>query len=157
MARLLTTAVSITTVIDFFLKLSADNRKSFISESQRNLILQHHNLTVFLKSYLSRYITSDTKATRRGLEPQTVLMQIASGISRTIDSQRPRTLNDAQRAEVDQHPEVRLLHRRQKTLFKFIKDQHKSIASIKGRPCMMTINKRITSIATRSDGMEKLY
>ena len=87
---------------------------------------------MFLKSYLSRYITSDTQAARRGLEPQTALMRIASGMSRTIDRRRPRMLNDAQRAEVDQHPEVKILHRRQKTLFKFIKDQHKSIASIKG-------------------------
>ena len=87
---------------------------------------------MFLKSYLSRYITSDTQAARRGLEPQTALMRIASGMSRTIDRRRPRKLNDAQRAEVDQHLEVRLFRRRQKTLFKFIKDQHGSIASIKG-------------------------
>lgn len=116
----------------FFFKLSADNRKGFISESQRNLILQHHNSTGFLKSYLLRYITSDTQAARRGLEPQTALMRIASGMSCIINRQRPRTLNDAQRAEVDQHPKMRLLYQRQKTLFKFIKDQHKSIASIKG-------------------------
>ncbi|MCJ1343077.1 hypothetical protein MMC31_001268 [Peltigera leucophlebia] len=124
------------------------DNSSFISESQRNLILQHHNSTVFLKSYLSRYITSNTQAACRGLELQTALMRIASGMSRTIDCRQPRKLNDAQRAEVNQHLEVRLLHRRQKTLFKFIKDQHGSIASIRGD--------RITTIAIRSDGEKAL-
>lgn len=50
----------------FSSKLSAAIWKGFISESQQ-LILQHHNSTVFLKRYLSRYITSDPQAARRGL------------------------------------------------------------------------------------------
>lgn len=87
---------------------------------------------MFLKSYLLRYITSDTQAARRGLELQTALMRIASGMSRTINCRRPRKLNNAQRAEVNKHPEVRFLCRWQKTLFKLIKDQHGSIASIRG-------------------------
>lgn len=79
----------------FFSKLSTDNRKGFISKLQRNLILQHHNLTMFLKSYLLRYITSNTQATWRDLESQTVLMRIASRMSCTINCQRLWTLNDA--------------------------------------------------------------
>ena len=96
--------------------------------------MQHHNSTVFLKSYLSRYITGDTGAAYRGLEPQTALMRLASGMSRTIDRRRPRKLDAAQRAEVDRHPEVRLLRRRQKTLSKFIREKHGSVVSMKGTP-----------------------
>ena len=116
----------------FSFELFADPCTSFISESQRNLILQHHNSTVFLKSYLSRYITSDTGAAYRGLKPQTALMRLASGMSRKIDRRRPRKLNDAQKAQVDRHPEVRLLCRRQKKMFQFIKDNYGPIASMKG-------------------------
>lgn len=60
--------------------------------------------------------------------------RLASGMSRTIDRRRPRKLDDAQKAEVDRHPEVRLLRRRQKKLFEFIRDKHGSIASMKGTP-----------------------
>lgn len=55
-------------------------------------------------------------------------------MSRTIDRRRPRKLNDAQRAEVDRHPEVRLLRRRQKEMFKSIRHQYGPIASMKGTP-----------------------
>ena len=58
----------------------------------------------------------NTQAAYRGLKPQTALMRAASGMSRTIDPRRPRKLNLAQQAEVDRHPEVRLLRRRLKSL-----------------------------------------
>ena len=61
----------------------------FISDSQRNLILQHkHNSDISVKRYISRCITVDTQAAYRGLEPQSALMPAASGISRTIDRRR---------------------------------------------------------------------
>lgn len=84
----------------FSSKLSTNNWKGFITKLQRNLILQHYNSTVFLKSYLSRYITSNTQvlksylsryitsntqAARRVLKLQTALMWIASGMSCTIN------------------------------------------------------------------------
>lgn len=78
------------------------------------------------------YITSDTRAAYRGLKPQTALMRLASGMSRTIDRQQPRKLNDAQKTQLDCRPEVRLLCRRQKKMFQFIKDNHGPIASMKG-------------------------
>lgn len=53
---------------------------------------------------------SNTKAAHWGLELQTALMQIANKMSCIIDCQQPWTLNNTQRAEIDQHPEVRLLH-----------------------------------------------
>jgi hypothetical protein len=76
----------------------------------------------------------DTQAAYRGLKPQTALMRAASGMSRTIDPRRPRKLNLAQQAEVDRHPEVRLLRRRLKFLLQTFQDQKRSIASAKGTP-----------------------
>ena len=115
-----------------FHRASTDWSIGFISESQRNLILQHHNSTVFQNRYLSRYITADTQAAYRGLEPQTALMRAASGMSRTIDPRRPRKLTVAEQEDVDRHPEVRLLRRRRQSLRKFFKDRKRSIASMKG-------------------------
>ena len=76
----------------------------------------------------------DTQAAYRGLKPQTALMRAASGMSRTIDPRRPRRLSLAQQAEVDHHPEVRLLRRRLKLLLQTFQDQKRSIASGKGTP-----------------------
>lgn len=87
---------------------------------------------MFQKNYLSRYITVDTQAAYRGLEPQTVLMRAASGMSRTIDRRRPRKLNAAQQSEVDRHPEVKLLRRAQTRLKLFIKREYGPIVSMKG-------------------------
>ena len=102
-----------------------------ITDAQRNIILQHHSSSVFQKNYASRYMP-DTQAAYRGLKPQTALMRAASGMSRTIDPRRPRRLNLAQQAEVDRHPEVRLLRRRLKLLLQTFQDQKRSIASAKG-------------------------
>ncbi|KAL9632741.1 MAG: hypothetical protein Q9164_005133 [Protoblastenia rupestris] len=109
------------------------DNSSEITDAQRNIILQHHNSSVFQKNYASRYMP-DTQAAYRGLKPQTSLMRAASGISRTIDPRRPRKLNLAQQAKVDRHPEVRLLRRRLKSLLQTFQDQKRSIASTKGTP-----------------------
>ena len=76
----------------------------------------------------------DTQAAYRGLKPQTALMRAASGMSRTIDPRRPRKLSLVQKAEIDRHPEVRLLRRRLKLLLQAFQDQKRSIASMKGTP-----------------------
>ncbi|KAI4219268.1 MAG: hypothetical protein L6R40_008730, partial [Gallowayella cf. fulva] len=67
---------------------------------------------------------------------KTALMRTASGMSRTIDPRRPRKLNLAQQAEVDRHPEVRLLRRRLKSLLQTFQKQKCSIASTKGTPLL---------------------
>ncbi|MCJ1271805.1 hypothetical protein MMC22_011710 [Lobaria immixta] len=104
---------------------------SEITDAQRSIILQHHNSSVFQKNYASRYMP-DTQAVYRGLKPQTALMRAASGMSRTIDSRRPRKLNLAQQAEFTRYPDVRLLRRRLRSLLQTFRDQHRSIASTKG-------------------------
>ena len=53
---------------------------------------------------------------------------------RTIDPRRPGRLNFVQQAEVDRHPEVRLLRRRLKLPLQTIQDQKRSIAGAKGIP-----------------------
>lgn len=65
-------------------------------------------------------------------DTQAALMRAAGGMSHTIDPRRPRKLAFAQQAEVDRHPEVRLLHRRLKSLRQSFRDQSRSIASTKG-------------------------
>lgn len=104
-----------------------------ITDAQRNIILQHHNSSVFQKNYASRYMP-DIQAAYRGLKPQTALMRAANGMSRKIDPRRPRKLSLAQKAEVDRHPEVRLLRRRLKSLLQTFSDQKRSIVSMRGTP-----------------------
>ncbi|KAL8639991.1 MAG: hypothetical protein Q9228_003047 [Teloschistes exilis] len=106
------------------------DNSSEITDAQRNIILQHHNSSVF-QNYASRYMP-DTQAAIGGLRPQTALIRAVSGMSRTIDPRRPRKLNLAQQAEVDRHPEVRLLHRRLKSLLQTFRDQKRSVVSMKG-------------------------
>jgi len=103
-----------------------------ISDSQRNLILQHASSAIFQHNYLSRYITQDTQAIYRGLDPQTAIMKAASGMTRSIDPRRPRHLNDSQLAEVKRHPEVKLLLRMRNSLAKRIRANYGTITRTKG-------------------------
>ena len=103
-----------------------------ISDSQRNLILQHASSAVFQHNYLSRYITQDTHAIYRGLDPQTAVMRAASGMSRSIDPRRPRSLDEAQLTQVKRHPEVRLLLRTRNALAKQIRAEHGTVSNARG-------------------------
>ena len=103
-----------------------------ISDSQRNLILQHASSAVFQHNYLSRYITQDTQAIYRGLDPQAAVMRAASGMTRSIDPRRPRHLSDSQLAEVKRHPEVKLLLRIRNGLAKRIRANYGTISRTKG-------------------------
>ncbi|CAK4031768.1 C2H2 finger domain-containing [Lecanosticta acicola] len=105
---------------------------SHISDSQRNLILQHANSLVFQHNYLSHYITQDTHAAYRGLEPQSSIMRVASGMLRSIDTRRPRKLTESQAMDVNQHPDVRVLSRRKRRLRKQINDTLGTVTSTKG-------------------------
>ncbi|KAK3669751.1 hypothetical protein LTR78_010379 [Recurvomyces mirabilis] len=105
---------------------------SHISDPQRNLILQHSSSAVFQHNYLSRYITQDTQAAYRGLEPQTALIRAASGMSRSIDPQRPRSMTDDQLANVIRHPEVILARRIRDRWAKHARAQYTTIARSKG-------------------------
>lgn len=86
---------------------------------------------MFQRNYLSRYVTTDTSALYRGLDPQTVVIRTASGMTRSIDLRRPRALTEGQLAEVERHSEVRLL-RGSKSLARRIRAAHGTIANTKG-------------------------
>lgn len=126
MGKLLTTAVGNRC---FSVGFRAHLCTGEITDAQRNIILQHHNSSVFQKNYASRYMP-DTQAAYRGLRPQTALMRNAGGMSRT--PRRPRKLNLAQQAEADRHPEVRLPRRKLKSLRQTFQAQECFIASMKG-------------------------
>ncbi|KAK4551680.1 hypothetical protein LTR86_010967 [Recurvomyces mirabilis] len=105
---------------------------SYISASQRNLILQHSSSAVFEHNYLSHYITQDTQAAYRGLEPQTAVVRAASGMSRSIDPHRPRVLNSRQLAKLDQHPEVVLARRVRDRMAQSIRTRYTTITRCEG-------------------------
>ncbi|KAJ9644078.1 hypothetical protein H2199_003946 [Coniosporium tulheliwenetii] len=108
------------------------DNSSFISDSQRNLILQHSSSQVFQHNYLSRHITADTQAAYRGLPPQVTVMRAATGMSRTIDKRRPRTLTSEQVQEAHRHPEVQNLFRIKDDLKTQIKARGRTISSLQG-------------------------
>ncbi len=130
--------------------------QGYISESQCNLILQHHDSSVFQRSYLSRYITADTQAAYRDLKPQTALMRVASGMSRTIDTRRPRNLTLAHQARVDCHPEVKLLRRAKTKLKQFIRDTYGTVISMKGTPIHDRYKMPVTIIARTDEDTRRL-
>ncbi|KAF2216846.1 hypothetical protein CERZMDRAFT_92918 [Cercospora zeae-maydis SCOH1-5] len=109
-------------------------RRGYISDSQRNLILQHANSLVFQHNYLSHYITQDTQAAYRGLEPQSSFVRVASGMLRSIETRRPRKLTETQAFDVTQHPEVKLLSRKKRRLRKHINDTLGTVSSTEGTP-----------------------
>jgi hypothetical protein len=64
----------------------------------QNLILQHANISTFLKHYLDRRINIDVAKIYRGMKPEKELMRFACSMSRSIDPRRPRFLNEEQKA-----------------------------------------------------------
>ena len=59
-------------------------------------------------------------------------MRAASGMSRTIDRRRPWKLTATQRSQIDHHPEVKLLRRRQLSIRKYIRENLGPINKLKG-------------------------
>ncbi|KAH7025324.1 hypothetical protein B0J12DRAFT_610384 [Macrophomina phaseolina] len=80
-----------------------------ISDSLRNLIMQHSKSDVFQRHYLPRYISADTQAAYRGMAAQSAVMRAASGMRRSIDPRRPRNLTTKQSASIENHPKVTAL------------------------------------------------
>lgn len=96
------------------------------------MILQHASSRVYERSYLPRYITQDTQAAFRGLEPQVALTRLASGMMRTIDTRQPRRLDPEQLAAIDRHPEVQLLLRAKNHVVRHIRAQFGSVTRATG-------------------------
>lgn len=85
-----------------------------ISDSLRNLMMQHQDTRVFLNHYLSGCVTVDTAAVDRELEPQDGIMNAACRMSRWVDPSRPWKLTPQQSADVNADSRIqRLLRLRQ--------------------------------------------
>lgn len=61
-------------------------------------------------------------------------MRVASGMSWTIDTRRPRNLTEAHQAQIDCHPEVKLLCRAKTKLKQFIRETYGTVIRMKGTP-----------------------
>src|SRR5436190_21603333 len=72
-------------------------------------MLQHASIDTFIKHYLPRRVTADTRATVSGYEPQHDLMRAACRMTRWIDPDRPQELTLEQSQSVNQEPYIRRL------------------------------------------------
>ena len=73
------------------------------------MMLQHAKIETYIKHYLPRRVTADTRAIVSGIEPQHDLMRAACRMLRWIDPDRPQELTDEQTWSINQHPAVREL------------------------------------------------
>jgi len=78
-------------------------------------MMQHAKIDTFIKHYLRRTITADTRAIVSGYEPQRDLMRAACRMTRWIDPDRPQELTPEESLSVNQDPVVcRLVTEREK-------------------------------------------
>jgi hypothetical protein len=68
------------------------------------MMLQHGKMETYIKYYLPRRVTADTRAIVSGTEPQHDLMRAACRMLRWIDPDRPQELTDEETRSVNQHP-----------------------------------------------------
>ncbi|KAH6976779.1 hypothetical protein EDB80DRAFT_692446 [Ilyonectria destructans] len=84
---------------------------SDISESLRNLALDHANSVPFQKHYLGREVCADTWGILRGQKPQQALIRQACSVGHSISKRRPTDLTVEQAASVNTHPLIKRLER----------------------------------------------
>jgi len=60
-----------------------------MTDALQNMIMQHAKIDTFIKHYLRRKVTADTRAIVSGYEPQRDLMRAACRMTRWIDLNRP--------------------------------------------------------------------
>jgi hypothetical protein len=80
-----------------------------VSDALQNMMMQHAKIDTFIKHYLRRTVTADTRAIVSGYEPQRDLMRAACRMTRWIDPDRPQELTPEQSQSVNQDPDVRCL------------------------------------------------
>ncbi|KAK3687910.1 C2H2 finger domain protein [Podospora appendiculata] len=101
--------------IPYNLRYNAANefdQSSDISESLRNLALDHANSVPFQKHYLGCRICADPWGILRGQEPQQALIKQSCGIGHSISKRRPVDLTPEQARSVNNHPEIIRLTKR---------------------------------------------
>ncbi|KAF8855964.1 C2H2 finger domain protein [Acephala macrosclerotiorum] len=77
---------------------------SDVSDALQNMIMQHAKIDTFIKHYLRRKVTVDTRAIVSGYEPQRDLMRAACRMTRWIDPNRPQELTPEESLSVNQDP-----------------------------------------------------
>jgi hypothetical protein len=80
------------------------------------MMLQYGKMETYIKYYLPRRVTADTRVIVSGTEPQHNLMRAACRMLRWIDPDRPQELTGEQSRSVNQHPRVRELVERRAAL-----------------------------------------
>ena len=86
-----------------------------VSDALQNMMMQHAKIDTFIKHYLRRTVTADTRAIVSGYEPQRDLMRAACRMTRWIDPDRPQELTPEESWSVNQDPAVcRLVTEREK-------------------------------------------
>jgi hypothetical protein len=79
------------------------------------MMMQYAKIDTFIKYYLRRTVTADTRAIVSGYEPQRDLMRAACRMTRWIDPGRPQELTPEESLSVNQDPVVcRLVAEREK-------------------------------------------
>lgn len=100
-------------------------------------MLQHTKIETYIKYYLPRCMTADTRAIVCSIEPQHDLIQSACRMLQWIDPERPQKLTDKQTRSVNQHGDVRKLVRQQEVL--------KQARTAPSDPAYKKLNSEITS------------
>lgn len=77
----------------------------WVSDSERNLVLNHATTSTFLKYYRPRHHTQMQQVVL-GLDPDEVIDRALTSIRRYADKRRPRYLDDTQKALVEDDPEL---------------------------------------------------
>jgi hypothetical protein len=68
------------------------------------MMMQHAKINTFIKYYLRRTVTANTRAIVSGYEPQRDLMRAACRMTRWIDLDRPQELSPKESLSVNQDP-----------------------------------------------------
>ncbi|KAH7370249.1 hypothetical protein BKA65DRAFT_602698 [Rhexocercosporidium sp. MPI-PUGE-AT-0058] len=94
---------------------NAFNQSGDVSDALQNMMMQHAKIDTFIKHYLRRTVTADTRAIVSSYEPQRDLMRAACRMTRWIDPDRPQELTPEESLSVNQDPVVcRLVTEREK-------------------------------------------
>ncbi|KAH0563164.1 hypothetical protein GP486_002272 [Trichoglossum hirsutum] len=88
---------------------NAFNQSGDVSDALQNMMMQHAKIDTFIKHYLRRTVTADTRAIVSGYEPQRDLMRAACRMTHWIDPDRPQELTPEESLSVNQDPVVRHL------------------------------------------------
>ncbi|EDN05396.1 predicted protein [Histoplasma mississippiense (nom. inval.)] len=82
------------------------NKSGLVGDAEQNLVLKHASIRTFLDHYIPRRVGLNMQALISGLDPNAPLIRAITRIGRFLDKRRPRHLTDAQKAIVEQDPEL---------------------------------------------------